>query len=51
MNLLNNLDLTRYLRMEIPRLDAIFTGTGDLFASMLLAWLHEHPDDLKVSFS
>ena len=35
--------------MEIPRLDAIFTGTGDLFASMLLAWLYEHPDDLKVS--
>jgi len=42
-------DLTRYLRMEIPRLDAIFTGTGDLFASMLLAWLYEHPDDLKLS--
>ena len=34
------------IRMEIPKVDAIFTGTGDLFASVLLAWLYRHPDDL-----
>jgi len=38
-----------YIRLQIPRLDAIFTGTGDLFASMLLAWLHRHPNDLKLA--
>jgi len=38
----------KYIRMKIPKLDATFTGTGDLFTSMLLAWLHEHPNDLKL---
>lgn len=42
-------DLSHYIRLEIPRLDAIFTGTGDLFASMLLAWLHEHSNGVKLS--
>lgn len=37
-----------YIRIEMPRLPAQFTGTGDLFAALLLAWLHDHPDDLKV---
>ena len=32
----------------MPKLDAVFTGTGDLFTSMLLAWLFEYPKDLKV---
>ena len=31
------------------KVDAVFVGTGDLFAAMLLAWTHKHPDDLKVS--
>jgi len=35
--------------MEIPKVDAIFTGTGDLFASLLLAWLYRHPDDLALA--
>ena len=35
--------------MEIPKVDAIFTGTGDLFASLLLAWLYRHPDDLALT--
>lgn len=35
--------------MEIPKLDVIFTGTGDLFASLLLAWSYKHPDDLKLA--
>ena len=36
------------IRMEIPKLPAIFTGTGDLFASLLLAWMQKHPNDLKL---
>ena len=39
----------RCIRMEIPKVDAIFTGTGDLFASVLLAWLYRHPDDLALA--
>jgi len=34
--------------MSFPRFDTEYTGTGDLFAALLLAWLHQHPDDLKV---
>lgn len=37
------------IRMDIPKVDAVFVGTGDLFAAMLLAWTHYHPKDLKVS--
>ena len=35
--------------MEIPKLYATFTGTGDLFASVLLAWLYRHPNDLSLA--
>lgn len=35
--------------MDVPKVDAVFVGTGDLFAAMLLAWTHHHPKDLKVS--
>ena len=40
---------TSCVRMEIPKLPAIFTGTGDLFASLLLAWMQKHPNDLKLA--
>ncbi|XP_053483463.1 pyridoxal (pyridoxine, vitamin B6) kinase a [Ictalurus furcatus] len=35
------------IRLDIPKVDAVFVGTGDLFAAMLLAWTHRHPNDLK----
>uniref|UniRef100_A0A665UPW5 Pyridoxal kinase n=1 Tax=Echeneis naucrates TaxID=173247 RepID=A0A665UPW5_ECHNA len=35
--------------MDIPKVDAVFVGTGDLFAAMLLAWTHYHPKDLKMA--
>lgn len=35
--------------MDIPKVDAVFVGTGDLFAAMLLAWTHHHPKDLKAA--
>ncbi len=41
--------VTEQIRMDIPRVDAVFVGTGDLFAAMLLAWTHLHPNDLKVN--
>jgi len=37
------------VRMDIAREDAVFVGTGDLFAALLLAWTHTHPDDLKTA--
>lgn len=37
------------IRMDIRKVDAVFVGTGDLFAAMLLAWTHKHPNNLKVS--
>ncbi|XP_076858717.1 pyridoxal (pyridoxine, vitamin B6) kinase a isoform X4 [Brachyhypopomus gauderio] len=37
------------IRMDIPKVDAVFVGTGDLFAAMLLAWTHHHPNDLKTA--
>ncbi|KAL4233160.1 hypothetical protein ACF0H5_007845 [Mactra antiquata] len=36
-------------RIEMPYLQAIFVGTGDLFASCLLAWIHIDKD-LKTAF-
>ena len=47
--LLSNQGKKKCIRMEIPKVDAIFTGTGDLFASVLLAWLYRHPDDLALA--
>lgn len=35
--------------LEIPRVDAVFVGTGDLFAAMLLAWTHHHPSNFKLA--
>lgn len=37
--------------MEVHKVDAVFVGTGDLFAAMLLAWTHHYPDDLKVGWA
>ena len=37
------------LRIEIPKLPTNFTGTGDLFASLVLGWMHHTGNDLKVS--
>jgi pyridoxine kinase len=35
--------------MRIPRLPATFTGTGDLLASLLLAWTSTHSCDLSLA--
>uniref|UniRef100_A0A673AXK9 Pyridoxal kinase n=1 Tax=Sphaeramia orbicularis TaxID=375764 RepID=A0A673AXK9_9TELE len=40
---------TQKICMDIPKVDAVFVGTGDLFAAMLLAWTHHHPRDLKAA--
>eukprot|EP00112_Aurelia_sp_Birch-Aquarium-sp1_P004493 Seg1509.16 transcript_id=Seg1509.16/GoldUCD/mRNA.D3Y31 product="Pyridoxal kinase" protein_id=Seg1509.16/GoldUCD/D3Y31 len=36
-------------RLSMPKIDAIFTGTGDLFSSMLLAWMTKYPESLKTA--
>lgn len=40
---------TQRIRMEMHKVDGVFVGTGDLFAAMLLAWTHKHPDNFKVA--
>uniref|UniRef100_A0A3Q0SAP1 pyridoxal kinase n=1 Tax=Amphilophus citrinellus TaxID=61819 RepID=A0A3Q0SAP1_AMPCI len=40
---------TERVRLEVPKVDAVFVGTGDLFAAMLLAWTHHYPNDLKTA--
>lgn len=36
-------------RLRFPRLQGNFTGAGDLFAALLLARLHRHPDNLALA--
>lgn len=33
--------------IRFPWIDSYYTGTGDLFAALLLAWLHRYPNDFK----
>ena len=35
-------------KVLMPKLPLSFTGTGDLFASLLLGWLHRTDHDVKV---
>lgn len=35
--------------IDIPKFPAHFTGTGDLFASLLLAWMTKSNNDIKTS--
>nr|CAG4645648.1 EOG090X09AY [Lynceus sp. MCZ IZ 141354] len=37
-------------RIDIPRLPYIFTGTGDLFSALLLAWMNIHEGQLRLAF-
>lgn len=36
-------------QINIPKVDATFTGTGDLFASLFLAWWHKTNNNLKLT--
>ncbi|XP_036601804.1 pyridoxal kinase [Trichosurus vulpecula] len=42
-------NMTERIKMEIQKVDAVFVGTGDLFAAMLLAWTYKHPNNFKVA--
>lgn len=35
--------------IEVPHMEAKFTGSGDLFAALFLAWNSHHPNDLKLT--
>ncbi|CAN2387807.1 Phosphomethylpyrimidine kinase [Pristimantis euphronides] len=41
---------TLRISLELPQVDAVFVGTGDLFAAMLLAWTHHHPNNFKLAY-
>ncbi|XP_060803280.1 pyridoxal kinase [Amyelois transitella] len=34
-------------KIEIPKVESTFTGTGDLFAALFLAWWHKTNNDVK----
>jgi len=36
-------------KIDIPRIPHLFTGTGDLFAALLLAWMHRSNGNLSSS--
>ena len=38
------------IRMKMNKIDAMFIGTGDLFAALWLAWTHKHKTDIVVIF-
>ena len=42
-------DSAKRLVMRVPRVKAYFTGTGDLFTALLLAWLYRSPGNLKLA--
>ncbi|KAJ8027432.1 Pyridoxal kinase [Holothuria leucospilota] len=35
--------------LELTRIENNFVGTGDLFAALVLVWLHKHPDNLQLA--
>lgn len=37
------------MTINFPKYDARFVGTGDLFAALMLAWMHRTNNDLKTS--
>jgi len=40
----------KFYQINMPRFDMEYKGSGDLFAVLLLAWMHRHPHDLKVKY-
>ncbi|KAJ0406943.1 hypothetical protein ATCC90586_000204 [Pythium insidiosum] len=40
-------DSLEQFELRVPYIDSYYTGTGDLFAALLLAWLHRLPDDFQ----
>ncbi|XP_049873539.1 pyridoxal kinase [Pectinophora gossypiella] len=36
-------------KIEIPKMDATYVGTGDLFAALFLAWSHKTNNDIKLT--
>ena len=36
------------IRMKMQKIDAMFIGTGDLFAALWLAWTHKYNTDILV---
>lgn len=39
------------LTIEIPKIDQHFTGTGDLFSAIFLAWMHKSGNDITISIN
>ncbi|KAF6204980.1 hypothetical protein GE061_019147 [Apolygus lucorum] len=40
---------TTRAKISIPKLDAHFVGSGDLFAALMMAWLYKTDDDIQHS--
>jgi len=41
--------VTKKYKMTVPSLPQYFTGTGDLFSGLLLAWCHVHADNFPLA--
>ncbi|XP_058748100.1 pyridoxal kinase [Vicia villosa] len=37
----------KQFKIPIPKIEAYFTGTGDLMTALLLGWSNKHPDNLE----
>ncbi|GLV41361.1 Pyridoxal kinase [Carabus blaptoides fortunei] len=42
-------DTKTAVTIDIPKLPAQFTGTGDLFAALLMAWMHKTNNQIKIA--
>jgi pyridoxine kinase len=40
-----NIQSSTRIRIRVPRLQRYFTGTGDLFSALALAWCEFHPEE------
>lgn len=36
-------------KVEVSKVESLFSGSGDLFTALILVWLHKHPEDLKTA--
>lgn len=43
----DNVQTYEQYEVRFPWIDSYYTGTGDLFAALLLAWLHRFPKNFK----
>ena len=46
-NSTNSSQYSSQYKLRVRRVEAYFTGTGDLFTALLLGWMHRYPENIK----